>query len=160
MNDDEIYRDIVVEFCELLETSPLRLMHPSVNESALELADMIEEIGHPAAAERLRMGWEVLKDQFRKSLGNIRVGSKDDALEPQKQQVMVSPACIRCNKGVTDYAEAKDYGRMFCADCRALPDGPELAPIFQKQVARIETALARLSAELSYVKDRHAKCRG
>jgi hypothetical protein len=160
MNDDETYRDIVVEFCELLETSPLRLMHPAVNESALELADMIEEIGHPAAAERLRTGWEVLKEQFKKSLGNIRAGSKDDALEPKKQPLMVAPACIRCNKGVTDYGEVKDYGRMFCVECRSLPDGPELAPIFQRQVARIETALARLSTELFYVKDRLVKCRG
>jgi len=158
--DSESCREVVEGLCEILEAGPLRIMDPRLTEVVEDIAERLEEMGRPAAAERFEEGWDVVKEQFKKSFWNFKAGSKDHAFETPKQEVVIAPACIRCQKGVADYARAQGYDRMFCPECRAFPDGPELAPIFETQVARVDAAVKKLSAELAYLKDRMAKCRG
>lgn len=161
MIDAESCREVVEGLCEILEAGPLRIMDPRLTEIVEDITDRLEDMGRPAAAERFGQGWDVVKEQFKKSFWNFKAGSKDHAFEPPPRQAFaLAPACIRCQKGVADHAQAKGYDWMFCADCRSYPDGPEMAPIFQSHVERVDAAIKKLSAELVYLKDRLAKCRG
>lgn len=162
MNDPDTNRDIVEGICDLLEIEIFRIMDSRLDGDVDKVAELLEEIGRPVAAERFRVGWKSLREQFRKSMSTVRAGSKDHAFEITKQAVIVTPACLRCQKGVTDYAQVKaiGYDWMFCPECRSFPDGPELAPIFEAEITRTEGAIAGMSASLAYLKDRLEKCRG
>jgi hypothetical protein len=162
MMDKDICMEVVEDLCDILETEPLRIMDSRIDSSAQEVAELLEELGRPLAAERFRAGWKVLRDQFKKSLWNVRAGSKDHAFNPPpKQAVMVAPACLRCHKGVVDYeAKRETQDWMFCAECRALGDGPELASLFEAEIKKSEMSIERMSSNLAYLKQRLDKCQG
>lgn len=157
MMDDETSREIVEGLCDLLETEPLRLMDPRVDEAAQNLADLLEEAGRSVAAERFRLGWKTLREQFKKTFQNVRPGSKDHAFDsPPKQPVMMGlPPCVRCRKGVADYDTTRGtYDWMLCEGCRALGNGPELAPALEAEISRMEPSVALMSSNLAHLKER------
>jgi ribosomal protein L37AE/L43A len=158
--------------CNLLETEPLRMMDARNDSSLKELAQDLENLGRPLAAERLRAGWEIIKKKFYEGMQvGMRSLQGQPSVKPSngptstflqgeppmkgpnvvRQTAMMVPVCIQCMGPVMDY-QSNDI--PLCSKCRTSVKGSALIPIIETELANRQTALDRMTGGIATLKER------
>lgn len=156
--------------CDLLEIQPLHVMNGRTASQIKELAQHLEDLGRPLAAERLLKGWEAFKGGLFKGAKELFPGRLPEnpqnvptailvGRSPAKgrtQYVSAVPGCIACKDAVMDY---KDNHIPLCPKCRTI-EGPALVPFLETELEGRLMSMDRVRAGVSALKERIAALKG
>lgn len=154
--------------CDLLEIEPLQALNGRTARQVKDLAQHLEDLGRPLAAERLRKGWDALMAGFLKGAKELFPGLSSPKPSNAPQGVLVAkgysqakgpaafvaqavPACIACREAVVDH---KDNHIPLCSQCMTTLKGPKLITILETELEQRQRVVDRVGAGVTALKER------
>jgi hypothetical protein len=156
--------------CDLLEIEPLQALNGRTMIQVKDLAQHLEDLGRPLAAERLRKGWDALKAGMLKGAKELFPGLSPTKpsngpttafvtavpTPPRPQQpIMMVPGCAQCGEAVRDYKPSYrgTVDGFLCSRCRGTVEKTALIPLLEAEIAKSQMAADSILAAAAGLKE-------